>query len=104
MCVSVVRVGRCVSLLTPDGSAPPPVCVSSLALQVRSSRAQVQQELREREEVEKELGLVRGWIQDTRGLLLSPTADLESLLQELEVGGDTGSQSGTNMRTDTYNL
>ena len=56
------------------------------------------------EEVEKELGLVRGWIQDTRGLLLSPTADLESLLQELEVGGDTGSQSGTNMRTDTYNL
>lgn len=44
------------------------------------------QELREREEVEKELGLVKGWIQDTRGLLLSPSADLESLLQELEVG------------------
>uniref|UniRef100_A0A3P9CPE0 SYNE1 n=1 Tax=Maylandia zebra TaxID=106582 RepID=A0A3P9CPE0_9CICH len=37
------------------------------------------------EEVEKELGLVKGWIQDTRGLLLSPTADLDSLLQELEV-------------------
>uniref|UniRef100_A0A3B4B2C2 SYNE1 n=1 Tax=Periophthalmus magnuspinnatus TaxID=409849 RepID=A0A3B4B2C2_9GOBI len=47
-------------------------------------RAQVQQELREREEVEKELGVVKGWIQDTRGLLLSPTADLDSLLQELE--------------------
>lgn len=46
----------------------------------------MQQELREREEVEKELGLVKGWIQDTRGLLLSPTADLDSLLQELEVG------------------
>ncbi|CAL8394133.1 unnamed protein product, partial [Arctogadus glacialis] len=56
----------------------------SLGVQVRSSRGQVQQELREREEVEKELGLVKGWIQDTRGLLLSPTADLDSLLQELE--------------------
>uniref|UniRef100_A0A3Q0RI10 SYNE1 n=1 Tax=Amphilophus citrinellus TaxID=61819 RepID=A0A3Q0RI10_AMPCI len=57
----------------------------SLVLQVRASRGQVHQELREREEVEKELGLVKGWIQDTRGLLLSPTADLDSLLQELEV-------------------
>ncbi|XP_055088334.1 LOW QUALITY PROTEIN: nesprin-1-like [Periophthalmus magnuspinnatus] len=56
----------------------------SLLQQVRASRAQVQQELREREEVEKELGVVKGWIQDTRGLLLSPTADLDSLLQELE--------------------
>ncbi|XP_028460256.1 nesprin-1 isoform X2 [Perca flavescens] len=56
----------------------------SLVLRVRASRAQVQQELREREEVEKELGLVKGWIQDTRGLLLSPTSDLDSLLQELE--------------------
>lgn len=55
-------------------------------LRVRASRTQVHQELREREEVEKELGLVKGWIQDTRGLLLSPTADLDSLLQELEVG------------------
>ncbi|XP_074471039.1 nesprin-1-like isoform X4 [Sebastes fasciatus] len=56
----------------------------SLVLRVRASRAQVHQELREREEVEKELGLVKGWIQDTRGLLLSPTADLDSLLHELE--------------------
>ncbi|KAK1888724.1 Nesprin-1, partial [Dissostichus eleginoides] len=56
----------------------------SLVCRVRGSRAQVHQELREREEVEKELGLVKGWIQDTRGLLLSPTADLDSLLQELE--------------------
>ncbi|XP_027140369.1 nesprin-1 isoform X4 [Larimichthys crocea] len=55
-----------------------------LVMRVRASRAQVHQELREREEVEKELGLVKGWIQDTRGLLLSPTADLDSLLQELE--------------------
>lgn len=59
--------------------------MSSLMVRVRASRAQVHQELREREEVEKELGLVKGWIQDTRGLLLSPTADLDSLLQELEV-------------------
>lgn len=58
----------------------------SLLLRVRASRSQVRQELTEREDVEKELGLVKGWIQDTRGLLLSPTADLESLLQELEVG------------------
>lgn len=58
----------------------------SLLLRVQASRSQVRQELTEREDVEKELGLVKGWIQDTRGLLLSPTADLESLLQELEVG------------------
>uniref|UniRef100_A0A8C7M5B3 Spectrin repeat containing nuclear envelope protein 1 n=1 Tax=Oncorhynchus kisutch TaxID=8019 RepID=A0A8C7M5B3_ONCKI len=57
----------------------------SLVLQVRGSRAQVQQELRERDEVERELGLVKGWIQDTRGLLLSPSSDLDSLLHELEV-------------------
>ncbi|XP_031656062.1 nesprin-1 isoform X1 [Oncorhynchus kisutch] len=56
----------------------------SLVLQVRGSRAQVQQELRERDEVERELGLVKGWIQDTRGLLLSPSSDLDSLLHELE--------------------
>lgn len=42
-------------------------------------------ELLEREEVERELGLVKGWIQDTQGLLLSPTADLDTLLSDLEV-------------------
>jgi len=67
----------------------------SLVLQVRGSRSQVQQELREREEVEKELGLVKGWIQDTRGLLLSPTADLDSLLQDLEVGTHTHTRTHT---------
>lgn len=45
----------------------------------------MQQELKEREEVERELGLVKTWIQDTCGLLHSPTADVDSLLQELEV-------------------
>ncbi|XP_077366762.1 nesprin-1 isoform X9 [Festucalex cinctus] len=56
----------------------------SLVSRVRASRVQVQQELREREEVERQLSLVKGWIQDTRGLLLSPTADLDALLHELE--------------------
>ncbi len=42
-------------------------------------------ELREREEVVRELGLLKGWIQDTQGLLLSPTADLDNLLTDLEV-------------------
>uniref|UniRef100_A0A8C1K642 Spectrin repeat containing, nuclear envelope 1a n=1 Tax=Cyprinus carpio TaxID=7962 RepID=A0A8C1K642_CYPCA len=46
---------------------------------------QVQVELREREEVVRELGLLKGWIQDTQGLLLSPTADLDNLLTDLEV-------------------
>lgn len=73
------------SYLNWDVASPSSCVFPSLLLRVRASRAQVNQELREREEVEKELGLVKGWIQDTRGLLLSPTADLDSLLQELEV-------------------
>ncbi|KAF5900062.1 nesprin-1-like isoform X2, partial [Clarias magur] len=56
----------------------------SLLQKVCVSRQQVQVELLEREEVERELGLVKGWIQDTQGLLLSPTADLEALLSDLE--------------------
>ncbi|XP_028808913.1 nesprin-1 isoform X6 [Denticeps clupeoides] len=56
----------------------------SLLQRVRVSRSQVQAELGEREEVERELGLVKGWIQDTRGLLLSPSADLDMLLLDLE--------------------
>lgn len=50
-----------------------------------ASRQQVQVELLEREEVVRELGLLKGWIQDTQGLLLSPTADLDNLLTDLEV-------------------
>ncbi|XP_022518839.2 nesprin-1 isoform X7 [Astyanax mexicanus] len=57
----------------------------SLLQQVSVSRQQVQLELLEREEVERELGLVKGWIQDTQGLLLSPTADLDTLLSDLEM-------------------
>lgn len=57
----------------------------SLLQQVCASRQQVQVELREREEVAREIGLLKGWIQDTQGLLLSPTADLDNLLTDLEV-------------------
>ncbi|XP_067272909.1 nesprin-1 isoform X4 [Pseudorasbora parva] len=56
----------------------------NLLQQVCSSRQQVQVELLEREEVVRELGLLKGWIQDTQGLLLSPTADLDNLLTDLE--------------------
>ncbi|XP_052391485.1 nesprin-1 isoform X1 [Carassius gibelio] len=55
-----------------------------LLQQVCASRQQVQVELREREEVLRELSLMKGWIQDTQGLLLSPTADLDNLLTDLE--------------------
>ncbi|XP_048062412.1 nesprin-1 isoform X1 [Megalobrama amblycephala] len=56
----------------------------NLLQQVCASRQQVQVELLEREEVVRELGLLKGWIQDTQGLLLSPTADLDNLLTDLE--------------------
>lgn len=58
---------------------------SSLLTQSRTKRAQTAQELREREDVEKELSVVKVWIQETRELLLNPTPDIDSLLQELEV-------------------
>ncbi|XP_077587652.1 nesprin-1 [Stigmatopora nigra] len=50
----------------------------------RTKRAQAAQELREREEVERELGVVKAWIQETRELLFNPSPDIDSLLQELE--------------------
>lgn len=57
----------------------------SLLTQSRAQRANAVQELRDREEVEKELSVVKAWIQETRELLLNPTQDIDSLLQELEV-------------------
>lgn len=54
-------------------------------MQSRTKRAQAAQELRDREEVERELSVVKAWIQETRELLLNPTPDLDTLLQELEV-------------------
>uniref|UniRef100_UPI0037E92F69 nesprin-1 isoform X2 n=1 Tax=Semicossyphus pulcher TaxID=241346 RepID=UPI0037E92F69 len=59
--------------------------MESLLTQSRTKRAQAAQELRDREEVEKELSVVKAWIQETRELLLNPTPDIDSLLQELEV-------------------
>ncbi|KAF1374585.1 hypothetical protein PFLUV_G00230620 [Perca fluviatilis] len=59
--------------------------MESLLTQSRTKRAQTAQELRDREEVEKELSVVKAWIQETRELLLNPTPDIDSLLQELEV-------------------
>lgn len=56
-----------------------------LLTQSRAQRANAVQELRDREEVEKELSVVKAWIQETRELLLNPTQDIDSLLQELEV-------------------
>uniref|UniRef100_A0A3P8TCI8 Spectrin repeat containing, nuclear envelope 1b n=1 Tax=Amphiprion percula TaxID=161767 RepID=A0A3P8TCI8_AMPPE len=53
--------------------------------EVQTKRAQAAQELRDREEVEKELSVVKAWIQETRELLLNPTPDIDSLLQELEI-------------------
>lgn len=57
----------------------------SLLTQSRTQRAHAVQELKDREEVEKELSVVKAWIQETRELLLNPTQDIDSLLQELEV-------------------
>lgn len=57
----------------------------SLLTQSKTKRAQAAQEMRDREGVEKELSVVKAWIQETRELLLNPTPDLDSLLQELEV-------------------
>lgn len=59
--------------------------VFSLLTQSRTKRAQAAQELRDRDEVEKELSVVKAWIQETREVLLNPTPDIDSLLQELEV-------------------
>uniref|UniRef100_A0A4W4DR26 Spectrin repeat containing, nuclear envelope 1b n=1 Tax=Electrophorus electricus TaxID=8005 RepID=A0A4W4DR26_ELEEL len=49
-----------------------------------SCRGRVQQELKDREDVERGLSLVKSWIQDSRELLLNPTADVDILTQELE--------------------
>uniref|UniRef100_A0AAV2JAL2 Calponin-homology (CH) domain-containing protein n=1 Tax=Knipowitschia caucasica TaxID=637954 RepID=A0AAV2JAL2_KNICA len=59
--------------------------MESLLTQSRTKRAQAAQELRDREEVEKELSVVKTWIQETRELLLNPTLDIDALLQELEI-------------------
>lgn len=61
------------------------LCVRRLLQQVRDSRRQIRQELKEREEVERELSQVKFWIQDTLDLLLSSSRDMDTLLPQLEV-------------------
>lgn len=45
----------------------------------------VKQELKEREEVEAEINIVKFWIQETKEYLLSPDAEVDIQLQELQV-------------------
>lgn len=45
----------------------------------------VKQELKEREEVEAEINIVKSWIQETKEYLLSPDAEVDIQLQELQV-------------------
>nr|XP_057913481.1 nesprin-1 isoform X6 [Doryrhamphus excisus] len=59
--------------------------MESLLTQSRTKRAQAAMELRDREEVARELSVVKAWIQETRELLYNPTPDIDALLQELEV-------------------
>ncbi|XP_076155328.1 nesprin-1 isoform X4 [Alosa pseudoharengus] len=59
--------------------------LDSLLQKTRANLTRVQQELKDREGVERELSHVKTWIHQSRELLLNPTADLDLLLQELEV-------------------
>lgn len=45
----------------------------------------VKQELKEREEVEAEINIVKSWIQETKEYLLSPDVEVDTQLQELQV-------------------
>ena len=58
---------------------------SSLLQKTRTNLIRVQQELKDREGLERELSHVKTWIHQSRELLLNPIADLDLLLQELEV-------------------
>lgn len=65
------------------------ICTNSVSCsflqKARTGKTRVQQELSDREGVERGLSLVKSWIQDSRELLLNPTSDLDILTQELEV-------------------
>ncbi|GCB70645.1 hypothetical protein scyTo_0005735, partial [Scyliorhinus torazame] len=51
---------------------------------IRKSRKMVQQELKEREEVESELNVIKQWLHETREYLLNPTSDAVTELRELK--------------------
>lgn len=52
---------------------------------VKKGVKMVKQELKEREEVEAEINIVKSWIQETKEYLLSPDAEVDIQLQELQV-------------------
>lgn len=52
---------------------------------VKKGMKMVKQELKEREEVEAEINIVKSWIQETKEYLLSPDAEVDIRLQELQV-------------------
>lgn len=52
---------------------------------VKKSVKMVKQELKEREEVEAEINIVKSWIQETKEYLLSPDVEVDTQLQELQV-------------------
>lgn len=45
----------------------------------------MKQELKEREEVEAEINIVKTWIQETKEYLLNPDVEVDTQLQELQV-------------------
>ncbi|KAM7172376.1 nesprin-1 isoform 3-T4 [Macrochelys suwanniensis] len=51
---------------------------------VKKSGKLVKQELKEREEVELEINIVKSWIQETREYLLNPTMEIDAQLEELQ--------------------
>lgn len=52
---------------------------------VKNSVKLVKQELKDREEVEAQINVVKTWIQETKEYLLSPNVELDTQLQELKV-------------------
>ncbi|XP_049657213.1 nesprin-1 isoform X17 [Accipiter gentilis] len=51
---------------------------------VKKGVKMVKQELKEREEVEAEINIVKSWIQETKEYLLSPDTEVDTQLQELQ--------------------
>lgn len=52
---------------------------------VKKGVKMVKQELKEREEVEADINIVKSWIQETKEYLLSPDVEVDTQLQELQV-------------------
>lgn len=52
---------------------------------VKKGVKMVKQELKEREEIEADINIVKSWIQETKEYLLSPDVEVDTQLQELQV-------------------